>query len=77
MKSKYIIIDNGLAEEIIVFPEYLQHDYVAQGFSDIVSAGFIEKVGGKFFCYGKGTSLNILSRFEDTVLASKQLKDLL
>jgi len=74
MKMKYIIIDNGLAEVIIVFPDLVQHGNVAMGFDKVVSAGFIIMTDGNYQCYGSSFSLKINSRPDDTIIANRQLR---
>lgn len=70
MKIKYITYDNGLLDTIIIFPEYVMHrDVGVQG--EILGAGFIEVIDGKWSCYGESISLKIKSRPEDTKIANK------
>lgn len=72
LRCKYIVVDNGLLEVIIVFPDILQHRDVAQSFGDVVSGGFITKED-EFICYGESISLGLKSRREDTDIANQQL----
>ncbi len=76
-RMKYIVVDDGMNEVIVVFPELLQHNDVAKGFPLVVSGGFIDFVFGKFRCHGKSTSLGLEARREDAVIANRQLAGLL
>lgn len=66
MKLKYIVDEaNGFS----IFPGYIFHDdiarqHTAKGFG-IIGAGFIDISCGEVHCYGKSTSLNIVSRGEE------------
>jgi hypothetical protein len=75
--SKYIVVDNGLADAFILFPMMYNHSDVARAFpGTVISAGFVLDFGdGRGFqCYGKSISLNISSRpEEDEALLRKQL----
>lgn len=69
MKAKYICVDNGLNDVIMIFPDLIQHaDMFYSG--KLVSAGFINPLTMR--CYGKSISLNIESRPEDTDIARRQ-----
>jgi len=77
-KSKYIIVDTGISEMPIVFPDLLSHSDVARGVAfggKIHGAGFChitEK--GQYICYGESASLNVKSRFEiDSKILNKLL----
>lgn len=70
MKQKYIIIDDGFNDVIVVFPDIIQHSVIA-GDHKVVGAGFIDMSNGK--CYGNSYSLGVSSRPEDTKIALRQL----
>ncbi len=72
MRAKYICVDSGLCDCIVVFPEALKHADFSQNFR-ILSAGFIDME--TFQCYGKSTSLDMKSRPEDTAIAQRQFKE--
>lgn len=72
--NKYVIVNNGFVDVIVVFPEVLKHSDFTESFSNIVSAGYIKLTdNGMFECYGKSTSLGIESRPFDTDIANRQL----
>jgi hypothetical protein len=82
MKKKYIVIDDGLGEKIIVFPDCIAHQNVALAFHKVVSAGFImfqsqpDVPEIEFKCYGKSVGLGLESRLDiDSAIASRQLND--
>ncbi len=70
MKFKYIIIEKDGIEQPIIFSKLLEHNvFLAFGFANIVSAGFVQIMTHEvrhgvegFRCYGKSTSLRIQSR---------------
>lgn len=67
MAKKYIVINNGgLAENVILFDEVIEHSRVGHGFH-VVSAGFWDHcpTKGNYWAYGKSTSLDIESRPEE------------
>ena len=73
-KMKYIIVDNGLYNSVIIFDHIVKHNEMAQkmhAIESVVSAGFIEIVDGKFQCYGRSVSLDIKSRPEDSDYINK------
>lgn len=63
-KSKYIIIDRGIFEQVI-FSETLNHNEIAialNGNNKIIGAGFCHIEDDKYVCYGNSVSLQIKSR---------------
>lgn len=78
-KVKYIVVD--YYNQVIIFPEIIQHKDMADGFR-VLSAGFIsfyidKQLGHNTInctCYGKSVSLGIESRGEvDNILVRKQI----
>ena len=76
-KLKYIVFDTGLCDSIVVFPHLIQHREIANRMQwPVLGAGFIQLDDkGKWHCFGKSISLNVVSRPEDTVIARKQLSN--
>lgn len=75
MKMKYVVLDDGLNDNIIVFPETIQHSSFAMFSGTILSAGFISYTDGKWSCWGKSISLGLDSRpEEDSDIANRMLK---
>lgn len=71
---KYIVVDTGLVDAIIIFPDVIQHNTFAESFPYIVSAGFITmSPKGVYTCYGKSYSLGIGSREIDSQIANEQI----
>lgn len=73
MRQKYICVDNGLCETIVVFSEALKHSDFAMMPVKIVSAGFFNPETLR--CFGKSVSLNLESRPQDTEIAQRQFKE--
>jgi hypothetical protein len=73
MRQKYICVDNGLCETIVVFSEALKHSDFAMMPVKILSAGFFNPE--TLVCSGKSVSLGIGSRPEDTQIAQRQFKE--
>lgn len=80
MQFKYIVFEGIYGDEIILFPDYLEHNLVADRWCYgptrarelVISAGFVRD--GR--CYGKSISLNAKSRPEkDTLLLQKYFYD--
>jgi len=69
MKQKYICVDTGLCDSIIIFPETITHADFGHQFK-IISAGFIYT--DTWSCFGKSTSLGLSARPEDTIIARRQ-----
>jgi hypothetical protein len=75
MRMKYVVVDDGLNDLVIVFPEMMEHSRMQHLPGTILSAGFIAVVDGKWSCYGKSVSLGLESRpKEDSKLANSMLK---
>lgn len=78
-KMKYIVYTGALADEIYLFPYWIQHNSFAFTMNflpeDILSAGFIEKsCDGNLKCFGQSVSLGVKSNPEvDTRLLNKLL----
>jgi len=72
-KIKYVVFDNGLVEDMIIFSDLTQHADVARGL-EVVSAGFIQIFDG-VCCYGDSISLGVKSRpEEDEKIARRVLR---
>ena len=82
MQFKYIVFKGVYGDEIVLFPDYLEHNLVANRWcygpgvfrpaEMVISAGFVRD--GR--CYGKSVSLNKESRpNEDTRLLQKYFYD--
>ena len=74
MRVKYIVVNNGLHDVMIMFSDLLQHADVASGFAKIISAGFINPE--TLSCSGKSISLGLGSRPEDTEIARRQFREM-
>lgn len=74
-QMKYIIVDNGLCEEVVIFAKTFQHvDIAGRIGGRVVSAGFVTLLDGKMECYGKSISLDIPSREKiDTKVVNRML----
>lgn len=79
-KTKYIVVDSGMSDDMHIFPSHLNHNNVADKIGGrVISAGFLsidpDKNGDvEISCYGKSISLNVDSRPEiDTYLAYQTL----
>lgn len=78
-RTKYIIFDSGLNDEIVIFSDMQEHAHIARGLGMIVSAGFISigfNEDGQLdaSCFGKSVSLDVESRPEiDSKIARKAL----
>jgi hypothetical protein len=69
---KYIIFDDGMMEQPIMFSCYLQHGSVAMRFNwKVVSAGFVALNNDQFHAYGKSVSLGVVSRPEDSKIINR------
>lgn len=76
MNLKYIVMDDMVndMEGFIIFPEYVQHDKMAEslgGKHKAISAGFVKFATGNIgqpvaTCYGYSTSLGLKSRKKDS-----------
>jgi len=77
---KYVVIDNGMYEQIFIFCDAIPHDSmvakIGQSTKNVVSAGFVTYGSdGNLSCYGHSTSLNLKSRLiEDTDLLNLELR---
>lgn len=75
-ERKYIVIDNGMYEEMITFNGARGHDQMAKTLGgEVVSAGFIIHDGTQFVCYGESVSLEVKSRPKDTDIANRDFGD--
>ncbi len=78
-KMKYIVIDGLMAETPYIFPDSVQHSYVAQALSSgannvVISAGFVVHRADGMQCYGRSVSLDIDSRPDvDSALINRLL----
>lgn len=78
-KAKYIVIDTGLNDEMIIFSFTLNHNDVARNFDGkVISAGFIQFSSENdevvASCYGESVSLGIKSKPEtDNIIAAQLL----
>lgn len=73
---KYVVVDTGLCECIIVFPDVIPHETMLEANRNIVAAGFIYlNVHNRYVCHGKSVGLGCPSRGEqDAAIAQRQLK---
>jgi hypothetical protein len=68
MAMKYVMLrlDGGVLLPLL-FPEFMQHSHIAQSVPAIVvSAGRVRLEDGKIIAHGTSSSLNVLSRNEDS-----------
>ena len=74
--AKYLIVDTGTNEAVVIFSGFLSHDVVAGRLgSPVVSAGFVDFDQDGPHCFGKSTSLDIKSRGEaDNALVRLSLR---
>ena len=65
---KYVILRLDGGELLpLPFPEFMQHSHMAQSVpATVVSAGHVHLEGGKIIARGVSSSLNVVSRAEDT-----------
>lgn len=71
---KYIVIDDGMIECPIIFPNHINHASVAMCMvGTVLSAGFIRFTVSGLECFGKSVSLKVKSRPEDTELVNKMI----
>lgn len=73
---KYVVVETGIAECIIVFPDVIPHDAMLGAYRNVVAAGFIYRgANGKFVCHGKSVGLGCPSRGAvDSAIADRQLR---
>jgi len=76
-ETKYIVINTGLMDAIIMFPSSFDHaDFARMVVSkkeDIVSAGFIRlSISGYWHCYGRSAGLDMKARPVDSEIANRQ-----
>ena len=76
MALKYIVYDNGMFDEIVVFTDSNDHNNfrlkLGIKLEDVISAGFISVSVDGPYCYGRSTSLDRLSRCDvDTALLTR------
>ena len=70
MSMKYIVVDYGYSEDMIIFPSTTNHKDMAEKFKDfpIVSAGFVKYDDcvtlNPVYCYGESTTLHLTCRKE-------------
>lgn len=80
-EKKYVVIETGRFEELVVFQPTLEHRYFRNLPGKIVSAGFVgasSRTRSGYSAHGKSASLGIESRPEDQILLDHLLctKDL-
>ena len=68
MAMKYVMLKLEGGELLpLLFPEFMQHSHVAQSVpATVVSAGRVYLEGGKIIACGASSSLDVLSREEDS-----------
>ncbi len=68
MPMKYVMLQlNGGKLLPLLFPEFMQHDQMAQSVpATVVSAGHISLEAGKIVAHRASSSLDVLSREEDS-----------
>lgn len=76
-KSKYIIVDTGMALAPVVFTELLTHADVARQIApggEVLGAGFCYIEKNQYVCYGESVSLQVKSRgTEDSKILNRFL----
>lgn len=72
MKTKYIVFDNGLIDDMLIFSDMQTHDFIARGLH-VISAGFLSVYNNKVSCYGESFSLKLQARPEDEKIAYRVL----
>ena len=72
MKTKYIVFDNGLLDDMLIFSDMQKHEDIARGLT-VVSAGFLSIYNNKISCYGESISLELKARPEDEKIAYRAL----
>jgi hypothetical protein len=68
MPMKYVMLklESGALLPLL-FPEFMQHSHMAQSVpATVVSAGHVNLEDGKIIAYGASSSLDVLSREEDS-----------
>jgi hypothetical protein len=61
--AKYVIMDNGLNDAAIVFPNYIEHALIANAMpGHVIAAGFVSFTDSECTCHGSSVSLKIASR---------------
>lgn len=75
--AKYIVVNMpGQGEVVLIFPASVEHKRVATPYlNEVVSAGFVQRHGKKFTCYGESFSLDGLQSRpkEDAMLVELML----
>jgi hypothetical protein len=68
MPMKYVMLKLDSGELLpLLFPEFMQHSHMAQSVpATVVSAGHVYLEGGKIIARGASSSLDVLSREEDS-----------
>ena len=68
MPMKYVMLKlNGGELLPLLFPEFMQHSHIAQSVpAVVVSAGHVHLEDGKIIARGASSSLEVLSREEDS-----------
>lgn len=85
MKLKYIHFDNvgGIPDIIVMFPECIQHDFMARRLApvgtdnpadNVLSAGVVSIQDEQASCYGESTSLKKKSDPKDTGILQRMLR---
>jgi hypothetical protein len=71
MKQKYIRF--GDYNSFVFFPCIIDHDKIAIGFKNPISAGFCYIQDDKVSCFGESVMLELKSLPEDSSIATKQI----
>ena len=68
MPMKYVMLKLEGGELLpLLFPEFMQHSHMAQSVpATVVSAGHVHLEDGKIIAHGASSSLDVLSRDEDS-----------
>ena len=68
MPMKYVMLKLDSGELLpLLFPEFMQHSHMAQSVpATVVSAGHVHLENGKIIARGGSSSLDVLSREEDS-----------
>ena len=75
LQMKYVVVDNGLYDLPVIFPETVLHNEMAFKIGGMpLRAGFVKVRDGEVICYGESISLDLKSDpVEDAKLISRFL----
>lgn len=74
--AKYVVVDMGLNDAAIVFPDFISHvDMIFKMCAEPISAGFVStKADGGLYTHGISVSLDIGPKPTDIDLIKKMFK---